>query len=134
MLREFHLNWSFSLPRCRGQKASHRRRLRRRGAVCGVGAPLRCAEASPSSRLFASGSAALATPPRTLLQQPAGVSVTLFRKETGNVLAGGHMAGSALSVSRGILRAGALAASLLSAVLAASPALATTFTVTITAD
>jgi hypothetical protein len=44
------------------------------------------------------------------------------------------MAGSALSVSRGILRAGALAASLLSAVLAASPALATTFTVTNTAD
>ena len=47
----------------RWQKASHRNRLRRRGAVCGVGAPLRCAPASPSSRLLASGPAALATPP-----------------------------------------------------------------------
>src|SRR5947207_1424340 len=53
------------------QKASHRKRLRRRGAVCFVGAPLRCAEASPSSRLLASGPAALATPPHTLFQQPA---------------------------------------------------------------
>src|SRR5437667_12207228 len=56
----------------REQKASHRKRLRRRGAVCGVGAPLRCAPASPSSRLLASGPAALATPPHTLFQQPAG--------------------------------------------------------------
>src|ERR1700688_3877694 len=46
----------------REQKASHRKRLRRRGAVCFVGAPLRCAPASPSSRLLASGPAALATP------------------------------------------------------------------------
>src|SRR5438477_5695962 len=56
---------------CREQKASHRKRLRRRGAVCFVGAPLRCAEASPSSRLLASGPATLATPPHTLFQQPA---------------------------------------------------------------
>src|SRR6266536_1210711 len=33
------------------------------GAVCGVAAPPRCASASPSSRLLASGPAALATPP-----------------------------------------------------------------------
>src|SRR6266542_1506535 len=53
----------FSLrSRCE-QKASRRKRLRRRGAVCGVAAPLRCAPASPSSRLLASGLAALATPP-----------------------------------------------------------------------
>ena len=45
------------------QKASHRKRLRRRGAVCGVVAPPRCAPASPSSRLLASDPAALATPP-----------------------------------------------------------------------
>src|SRR6266542_2158950 len=53
----------FSLENRREQKASHRKRLRRRGAVCGVAAPLRCAPASPSSRLLASGLAALATPP-----------------------------------------------------------------------
>src|SRR6266536_6342098 len=53
----------FSLrSRCE-QKASHRKRLRRRGAVCGVAAPPRCAPASPSSRLLASDPAALATPP-----------------------------------------------------------------------
>src|SRR5205809_7986416 len=63
-----------SFSRRREQKASHRKRLRRRGAVCGVAAPLRCAEASPSSRLLASSSAALATPPHTLFQQPAGCS------------------------------------------------------------
>src|SRR5512144_2278390 len=45
------------------QEASHRKRLRRRGAVCGVAAPPRCAPASPSSRLLASDPAALATPP-----------------------------------------------------------------------
>src|SRR5260221_11340137 len=55
----------------REQKASHRKRLRRRGPVCFVGAPLRCARASPSSRLLASGPAALATPPHTIFQQPA---------------------------------------------------------------
>src|SRR6266496_3200570 len=53
----------FSLEWHREQKASHRKRLRRRGAVCGVGAPPRCAPASPSSRLLASDPAALATPP-----------------------------------------------------------------------
>src|SRR6266542_6019324 len=65
----------FSLERRREQKASHpdpkRGTLRspeppaderRRGAVCGVAAPPRCAPASPSSRLLASGPAALATP------------------------------------------------------------------------
>src|SRR6266542_384330 len=52
----------FSLEKRREQKASHRKRSRRRGAVCGVAAPLRCAPASPSSRLLASGLAALATP------------------------------------------------------------------------
>ena len=62
---------NFSLEKRREQKASHRKRLRRRGAVCGVAAPLRCAPASPSSRLLASGPAALATPPHTLFQQPA---------------------------------------------------------------
>src|SRR5712664_3751452 len=55
----------------REQKASHRERLRRRGAVCFVGAPLRCTPASPSSRLLASDPAALATPHHTLFQQPA---------------------------------------------------------------
>src|SRR6266542_3998175 len=53
----------FSLERRREQKARHRKRLRRRGAVCGVAAPPRCAPASPSSRLLASDPAALATPP-----------------------------------------------------------------------
>src|SRR6266511_4025041 len=52
-----------SVEKRREQKASHRERLRRRGAVCGVAAPLRCAPASPSSRLLASDPAALATPP-----------------------------------------------------------------------
>ena len=53
----------FSLrSRCE-QKASRRKRLRRRGAICGVAAPPRCAPASPSSRLLASDPAALATPP-----------------------------------------------------------------------
>src|SRR6266542_3930604 len=53
----------FSLrSRCE-QKASHRKRLRRRRAVCGVAAPPRCAPAWPSSRLLASDPAALATPP-----------------------------------------------------------------------
>ena len=42
--------------------------MRRRGAVCFVGAPLRCAPASPSSRLLASGPAAL----------EAGASLTFF--------------------------------------------------------
>src|SRR5216683_5305585 len=55
----------------REQEASHRKRLRRRGAICFVAAPPRCAEASPSSRRLASGPAALATPPHTLFQQPA---------------------------------------------------------------
>jgi hypothetical protein len=72
---------AFSLERRREQKASHRERLRRRGAVCGVGAPLRCAEASPSSRLLASGPAALATPLHTLFQQPASAA-------TGQALSG----------------------------------------------
>src|SRR6266511_4079250 len=53
----------FSLKNRREQKASHRKRLRRRGAVCDVAAPPRCAPASPSSRLLASDPAALATPP-----------------------------------------------------------------------
>src|SRR6266542_3312033 len=52
---------NFSLEKRREQKTSHRKRLRQRGAVCGVGAPLRCAPASPSSRLLASDPAALAT-------------------------------------------------------------------------
>src|SRR6266508_2001943 len=52
-----------SLGKRRVQKASHRKRLRRRRAVCGVAAPPRCAPASPSSRLLASDPAALATPP-----------------------------------------------------------------------
>ena len=39
-----------------------------------LAAPLRCAEASPSSRLLASDSAALATPLHTLFQQPASAS------------------------------------------------------------
>src|SRR6266498_6040620 len=64
----------FSLEWHREQKASHRKRLRRRGAVCGVGAPPRCAPASPSSRLLASDPAALATPPTpffsNLLEDP----------------------------------------------------------------
>ncbi len=64
----------FSLEERREQKASHRKRLRRRGAVCGVGAPPRCAPASPSSRLLASDPAALATPPTpffsNLLEDP----------------------------------------------------------------
>src|SRR6266567_7069160 len=45
-------------------------------AVCGVAAPPRCTEASPSSRVLASDPTALATPPDTLFQQPA-------RAETG---------------------------------------------------
>src|SRR6266540_6396548 len=53
----------FSLEKRREQKASHRKRLRRRRVVCGGVAPLRCAPASPSSRLFASGPPALATAP-----------------------------------------------------------------------
>ncbi len=52
-------------------EASHRKRLRRRGTVCGVAAPLRCAPASPSSRLLASSPAALATPLHAIFQQPA---------------------------------------------------------------
>src|SRR5437773_6456321 len=72
------------LLRCREQKASHRKGLRRRGAICGVAAPLRCAEASPSSRLLASDPAALATPPHTLFQQPASEpSGTIFRNPFG---------------------------------------------------
>src|SRR5213078_1157530 len=67
---------------CHRQKTSHRKRLRRRGAVCGVGAPLRCAEASPSSRLLASGPAALATPPHTLFQQPARRPEFMFGRRT----------------------------------------------------
>src|SRR5438876_10046198 len=65
--------------RRRERKASHRKRLRRRGAVCGVAASLRCAEASPSSRLLASDPAALATPLHTLLQQPARPDRRLVR-------------------------------------------------------
>src|SRR6266545_3585344 len=53
----------FSLEKRREQKASHRKRLRRRRAVCGVASPPRCTPASPSSRLLASDPAALATPP-----------------------------------------------------------------------
>jgi len=53
----------FPLEKHREQKASHRKRLRRRGAVCGGAAPPRCTPALPSSRLLASGAAALATPP-----------------------------------------------------------------------
>src|SRR6266545_6833913 len=53
----------FSLKNRHEQKASHRKRLRRREAVCGVAAPPRCAPASPSSRLLAYDPAALATPP-----------------------------------------------------------------------
>jgi len=44
----------------REQKAVRPKALRRRGAVCGVAAPPRCAEASPSSRLLASDPAARA--------------------------------------------------------------------------
>src|SRR5438552_12096868 len=54
---------------CRSQ--SDRRSRKSRGVVCGVAAPLRCAEASPSSRLLASDPSALATPLHTLLQHPA---------------------------------------------------------------
>src|SRR5438876_7946111 len=57
---------------CRSR--SDRRSRKSRGAVCFVGAPLRCAEASPSSLLLASGPAALATPPHTLFQQPASLA------------------------------------------------------------
>src|SRR6266545_3062757 len=46
---------------CRSQRDRPSRKSR--GAVCGVAAPPRCAPASPSSRLLASGPAALATPP-----------------------------------------------------------------------
>src|SRR5436309_5924426 len=77
--------------RRRDQKASHRKRLRRRGAVRGVAAPLRCAEASLSSRLLAYDPTALATPLHTLLQQPArGPSVTVFagRRQAAIVAAG----------------------------------------------
>src|SRR5438552_4751402 len=63
----------FALSRRREQKARHHKWLRRRGGVFGVGAPLRCASASPSSRLLASDPAALATPPHTLFQQPASL-------------------------------------------------------------
>src|SRR6266536_375987 len=52
-----------SLLKSVASKRPATKRLRRRGAVCGVAAPLRCAPASPSSRLLASGLAALATPP-----------------------------------------------------------------------
>ncbi len=54
---------------CRSQ--GDRRSRKPRGAVCGVAAPPRCTEASPSSRLLASDPTALATPPHTLFQQPA---------------------------------------------------------------
>src|SRR6266404_3372306 len=54
---------------CRSQ--GDRRSRKPRGAVCGVAAPPRCTEASPSSRLLASDPAALATPPHTLFQKPA---------------------------------------------------------------
>src|SRR5216683_7386539 len=56
---------------CRSQRDCRSRKPR--GAVCGVAAPLRYAEASPSSRLLASDPAALATPPHTLFQQPTSV-------------------------------------------------------------
>ena len=62
-----------SLGKRREQKASHRERLRRRGAVCGVAAPPRCAPASPSSRLLASDPAALATPPTPFFSSPLGL-------------------------------------------------------------
>src|SRR5437660_6637592 len=54
---------------CRSQ--GDRRSRKARGSVCGVAAPPRCTEASPSSRLLASDPTALATPPHTLFQQPA---------------------------------------------------------------
>src|SRR6266542_2471631 len=57
---------------CRSQRDRGSRKSR--GAVCGVGAPPRCAPASPSSRLLASDPAALATPPTpffsNLLEDP----------------------------------------------------------------
>src|SRR6266542_5468401 len=61
----------FSSFRRREQKAVRPKGLRRRGAVCGVAAPPRCAPASPSSRLLASDPAALATPPHTLFPRAA---------------------------------------------------------------
>src|SRR6266498_4083057 len=72
---------NFSLEERREQKASHRERLRRRGAVCGVAAPPRCAPASRSSRLLASGPAALATPPTPFFS-------TLLTR--GQAIQGGH--------------------------------------------
>src|SRR6266568_2503866 len=62
---------------CRSQR--DRRSRKPRGAVCGVAAPLRCAEASPSSRLLASDPAALATPLHTLFQQPVKPDRRLVR-------------------------------------------------------
>src|SRR6476620_4864491 len=40
--KEFSSEGRFSASKPGEQKASHRKRLRRRGAVCGVAAPLRC--------------------------------------------------------------------------------------------
>src|SRR6266571_6611770 len=59
-------------------------------AVCGGAAPLRCAEASPSSRLLASDPTALATPRHTLFQQPARVLTVAIGETMPSKKSGGE--------------------------------------------
>src|SRR5712692_4198037 len=68
---EPQLKRNVSVVRAPGAKGQPPQAVAAARAVCGVAAPPRCTEASPSSRLLASDPAALATPPHTLFQQPA---------------------------------------------------------------
>src|SRR5712692_1742468 len=72
---EPQLKRNVSVVRAPGAKGQPPQAVAAARAVCGVAAPPRCTEASPSSRLLASDPAALATPPHTLFQQPARLSI-----------------------------------------------------------
>jgi hypothetical protein len=84
----FRISLTYDAPTGTGKTTAHRKS---RGAVCGVAAPPRCAPASPSSRLLASGLAALATPPTPFFS-------TLLARDRGSP--GGSMRASQAAFSQ----------------------------------